>query len=284
MKKSILSILSIFSVGISFSQVVYTELPSPVTINSTYAGEGFNIDFNNDLTPELTIYANKADTVLGGIIQAVITGVAINTYGNTYIAGGTQSLGTETLLVADSIPNVSSIGSSLTYVNSSTPAFYPSVGLSVDAASTNGTPITNLGKFRNVGYKYVGVRFEISSVTHYGWIRLSCANGSTSGTIHSYAYETTPNTAIVSGDKGNGSFLSITEKELGATLYAAENQLFISSTEKVTYEIISVLGDVVAAASVNGASTVDLNNLSNGVYLINYATSKGATSFKFIKN
>ncbi len=283
MKKSILTFLTFCAATTAFSQVVYTELPSPITINSTYAGEGYNVDFNNDLTPELTIYANKADTVIGGFIQAVITGVAVNTYGNTYIAGTTQLLGTETLLVADSINNVQSIGATQNYINSATPAFYPSVGLSVDAAQPSGTPITNVGKFRGVGYKYVGVRFEISGATHYGWIRVSCTTGSTSGTIHSYAYETTPNTSIIAGDMGAGGVMSINELEIGATLYAADNKLFVTTTEVVAYEVVAMSGVVIAQKSVNGNSVIDLNHLANGVYLINYSTSVGTKSFKFVK-
>jgi len=284
MKKSILTFLTFCTTTAAFSQVVYTELTTPITINSTYAGEGYNVDFNNDLTPELTIYANKADTVIGGFIQAVITGVAVNTYGNTYIAGTTQLLGTETLLVADSINNVQSIGATQNYINSATPAFYPSVGLSVDAAQPSGTAITNVGKFRGVGYKYVGVRFEISGANHYGWIRVSCTTGSTSGTIHSYAYETTPNTSIIAGDMGAGGVMSINEMEIGATVYASENKLHVTSTEEVSYEIVAMSGAIVTQKSVNGNSIIDLNELASGIYLINYSTNKGVKSFKFLKN
>jgi hypothetical protein len=283
MKKSILTFLTFCTTTAAFSQVVYTELTTPITINSTYAGEGYNVDFNNDLTPELTIYANKADTVIGGFIPAVITGIAVNTYGNTFIAGTTQLLGTETLLVADSINNVETIGATQNYINSATPAFYPSVGLSVDAAQPSGTAITNVGKFRGVGYKYVGVRFEISGATHYGWIRVSCTTGSTSGTIHSYAYETTPNTSIIAGDMGAGGVLSINEVEIGANLYAADNKLYVTSTEEVSYEIVAMSGAVIAQKSVNGNSVIDLNELASGIYVINYSTIKGTHSFKFVK-
>ncbi len=44
---------------------------------------------------------------------------------------------------------------------------------------------------------YVGVRFQLDgATTHYGWILLDVAAGSTSFTIKAYGYDTTPNTDI----------------------------------------------------------------------------------------
>jgi hypothetical protein len=53
--------------------------------------------------------------------------------------------------------------------------------------------------------RYLGVRFQMSGQTHYGWIRLTVTTNpkhhtaGMSGTITGYAYETVPNKAIVAG-------------------------------------------------------------------------------------
>ncbi len=57
------------------------------------------------------------------------------------------------------------------------------------------TAITySYGFWGNKSNKYMGVRFDISGQTHYGWVKMSC-NG-TSLTIHEYAYESVANTGI----------------------------------------------------------------------------------------
>lgn len=46
---------------------------------------------------------------------------------------------------------------------------------------------------------YIGVRFNISGNTHYGWIRVTLNNLNHELIIHDYAYEDTPNTPINAG-------------------------------------------------------------------------------------
>jgi len=47
---------------------------------------------------------------------------------------------------------------------------------------------------------YIGVKFNISGQTHYGWIRLS-VSAFASATITGYAYETVPNKPILTGQE-----------------------------------------------------------------------------------
>ncbi len=53
---------------------------------------------------------------------------------------------------------------------------------------------SSTGYWNNQSNKYLGVRFDISGQTHYGWVKMSCDG--TSLTIHEYAYENTPNTGF----------------------------------------------------------------------------------------
>ncbi len=55
-----------------------------------------------------------------------------------------------------------------------------------------------------VSEKFAGLRFNIVpspavTNTHYGWVKLSVHVGLTNITVHSYAYETTPDTLILAG-------------------------------------------------------------------------------------
>ncbi len=51
--------------------------------------------------------------------------------------------------------------------------------------------------FDGLNDRYLGVRFEINSSTHYGWVKLDIGDDPyTPITVESFAYETTPNTGI----------------------------------------------------------------------------------------
>jgi Secretion system C-terminal sorting domain len=47
--------------------------------------------------------------------------------------------------------------------------------------------------------KFIGVKFNLTDGTHYGWIKLTIPSNLSSITIVSYAYDTTPNQAIKAG-------------------------------------------------------------------------------------
>jgi hypothetical protein len=53
------------------------------------------------------------------------------------------------------------------------------------------------GPWVNVTNRYLGVQFQISGKTHYGWVRMTTGSGGP--VITGYAYELTPNTAIKDG-------------------------------------------------------------------------------------
>ncbi len=55
------------------------------------------------------------------------------------------------------------------------------------------------GPWANVTNRYLGVKFQISGETHYGWIRMTVSKTS-HPVITGYAYETVPNASIKCGD------------------------------------------------------------------------------------
>jgi hypothetical protein len=74
------------------------------------------------------------------------------------------------------------------------------VMFSVTHTTTNGTSFVH-GVWANVRNRYLGLKFQFSGETHYSWARVSVkrvANHFTA-VLTGYAYETTPNTAIVAG-------------------------------------------------------------------------------------
>ena len=57
------------------------------------------------------------------------------------------------------------------------------------------------GPWKDTTNRYLGLKFMITGKAHYGWARLSvsCSNQTVTATLTGYAYETTPNKPIVTG-------------------------------------------------------------------------------------
>lgn len=55
-----------------------------------------------------------------------------------------------------------------------------------------------MGPWADVHSRYLGVKFQISGQTHYGWVNLDTTRGTV---VTGYAYETVPNKPLVAGEK-----------------------------------------------------------------------------------
>ena len=61
------------------------------------------------------------------------------------------------------------------------------------------------GNFPGAGDKFIGVKFDISGTTHYGWIRVNLAADAQSMTIVDWAYNQTAGAEILTGDIGGAT-------------------------------------------------------------------------------
>lgn len=279
MKKQVLTILSILTFTYTFAQVNYTDINPDEVLNATYVGESYSIDFNNDSNIELVIFATKVDTTIAGSFPTTITGVAINTMGNTEIVGQIQTLGTETLLVADTLNSGDVIDGSLNYVNSSSPAIFPGVGLGAKESMLN----QYIGQFSDVGMKYFGVKFEVGANVHYGWVRVSLTANCDQLTIDSYGFEATPSAQILAGDMGGGQTVSINENFDNLKLYTFDSQLFIEDNGQAQVEVYNLIGNKMLSFSNNGKSITSIETLPTGIYLVNYTKGNVTQTFKVVK-
>jgi hypothetical protein len=84
--------------------------------------------------------------------------------------------------------------------------FFQRPGLAANVATTGGTVIS--GPWPNVGTKFVGLKFQISGETHYGWVAVNVKAkvgghaGHIQATVLGYAYETDANKPIYAGNIG----------------------------------------------------------------------------------
>jgi len=73
------------------------------------------------------------------------------------------------------------------------------------------------GEFPDGQDKFIGIKFDISGGTHYGWVRVNLNTNADQITIKDWAYETTPDEPIFTGDDG-----TIILSPTADTLYVSE--------------------------------------------------------------
>jgi hypothetical protein len=147
----------------------------------------------------------------------------------------------------------------------------------------------------NVGY--LGLRFHIGSMVHYGWVRLVVPQSTFSilgFTVMDYAYNSVPGEGILAGDMGSIS-TGITSSALRGMQVAPNpftSTLSISlptgTTGSVSCRVLSLLGQAVitrtvAATSGPSSFTLDLASLAPGTYLLEMQTGGERMVRKVVK-
>lgn len=75
--------------------------------------------------------------------------------------------------------------------------------------------------------RYLGLKFKIDGVFHYGWARLTfvtTTNKGFSAALTGYAYETTPNKGIVAGEESGSNEVRSNLDNSNSTIIPAKTQ------------------------------------------------------------
>ena len=178
------------------AQVIYT----PTDLKLAHAG--LKLDLNNDGRNELRIvdFQHFVYDYYGGVLK--VKGVSSNP--------GASVLGFDGKLggAAYAAPSGFSIGP-----NSPQEFISLEHDLRMATALETYSAARVSGPFANQKDKFLGVRFSANGQTHYGWVRVTVNaelpkfphRASVVAKVTGYAYEATPDKAIIAGDRGLGS-------------------------------------------------------------------------------
>ncbi|MDX1419458.1 MAG: T9SS type A sorting domain-containing protein [Rubricoccaceae bacterium] len=168
------------------AQIVYTDIPD-VTLMSTdpLVDDVYSVDFDGDGDPEIDLFESGSTNYAAGFPESTVGPDQQNAIVGTAVVFGTA---TYQYFVPLSAGAAISSG-----VVSTTAAFQ----FGPTFTYVNGDPAGWVG----AGDKYVGTRFSLDGVNHFGWIRVEMpANGTL--IVRDFAYESSPGTAITAGDTG----------------------------------------------------------------------------------
>lgn len=275
MKKLILLILSMSISQFVFSQIIYTDVIPDDTLVPDYVSDSHLIDFNGDLTPELVIFSSKQDTVI--TLPVTISGLAISTFGNTEIIAQISTIGNEDVVIADTLPHGYLIDGSSAYLSSATPSVFPGVGLGIKIDIVSLTA----GDFIDNGNLFFGVKFELGTNIHYGWVQVKVAADASSGIIYDFAYQSIADSSILAGNVEDG-FVSISNgNSEEVVIYAANKKLHvITGKDSGTLVIHNLLGKQLISTNINGNISLDINDLSKGIYLVSFTNGTSTITKK----
>jgi hypothetical protein len=218
------------------AQIIYTDIED-ATPNAT-----FTLDLNNDSVDDFTFYFGS------GIMCAPLQN---NAYSGNFVGG---------VHLPWALAENNSICEPLaTWYGTN----YPGT-LALGTSSGYWVGATN---------KYIALKIIVGATTYYGWARLDILSSSGSFTLKDYAYESTPNACIQSGQTGLGNIENAITNNISVIPNPFTNATTLESIENLkdaTLTIYNSYGQIVKQINtISGKSvTVLRDNLPSGLYFI----------------
>lgn len=268
MKKLFISFavaLSVFT--IASAQIVYTDLTSnPVVLGGS--GEMYyDLNLMGDNVFMIQNYAVEGEYIY---FASAMPGAAVVSTASSYNAN-VVAMAKNTNVVEQIFYGYDNQGS-----------VYFNILASPDGSVAYGRDFTGEGP-------YVGFKFKKNNNTYYGWAKLSVNYASsyeaTTVTLYGYAYQSTPNTFILTGDTGSGSTSGLND---------VESHSFSVYPNPVT-NCLNIKGDNIQSVSVynlngqemmkvtDGTNKIEVANLERGMYILSIVSENGVSKHKFIK-
>lgn len=278
---------SIVISGVASAQnLQYTDV-NPDVILDKNSGP-FNLDFNNDATPDMTFEVAFATgsgsaTYMGIPFTYVYNGsqafVNPNAPGGVQgqIIGSSSTFGVTALNSGDLIAAANNFGSQ-----------QATLGLkgSVSVPAFNINYSFNQGEFLGVSEKFLGMKFSAGTSIHYGWVRLSLDTMDQAGiklTIHDFAYNADADQSINAGDPSASIISQV----------ALENKVsFSPMLEGISVNVTpDILGSELILSDMNGKEVnstlindigtfLGYSDLKTGIYIATINSSQGSLSKK----
>jgi hypothetical protein len=266
------------------AQVVYSDVNPDVVLTPSGTAQ-YSLDLNNDGAIDM-VFSMSSNQLTGTFTTS---GQLVN-YTVDYVNGNviTTSAAPATngwLGSSSSGPTALAGGVPITSADAFT-AGSGSMGSAFDVAF--GAPFSAYGYTTASGNflgteSYVGIRFDVSGATHYGWVRVEMDSTATSMTIKDFAYNSAANAAIGAGEGSGGGLVGINDLSSDVSIRTVGTNLRIEldNASNAEVSLASLTGQVVMNEQMNSSVKVlNLNDLSTGIYLATVATEAGTTTKK----
>jgi len=253
------------------AQVVYTD------VNPDYLLSGnlsvYPLDLNNDASPDFMLM--NLDTLINYVSTSYSNVVTynINVDAATINPGASSNGWLQSNSYPAALAQGAMVGSSGSFESSNSSFGYPLAAVLQQSVLYNGVPVYNysdtIGNFQMDQEAILGLRFKINNNIHYGWARIEYTSGGVLS-IKDYAYDATPNTAVIAGETGTG-LVSVKENENAVQITNFNNQIQVQLLNELTYaqlKITNLSGQEIFSKDLNSLSeTISLDDFATGIYI-----------------
>jgi len=248
---SILGLLVLFFLSSKLvAQIIYTDIPD-ATPNATYP-----LDLNNDNIVDFLIQFDLGDKLMCKPQND-------NAYSGYYF---------DNVYLPWANPTNTSICDTLT-------TWYDTMNPGTMASGTN------MGYWIGATDKYLALKLIVGNNSYYGWARLDVTASSTSFTIKDYAYQSTPNKCILSGQTSLGLDKNLNNKEISvfpnpctSIVTFKANVNFRNAT--ITFQ--NAYGQIIKQLKNSSDQTISLSidNIPSGLYFITIQENNKVIAFE----
>ena len=251
------------------AQIQYTDINPDQVVDGN--NSPFMLDLDGDMVDDMMFSAGfVSGTYYGGLVS-YSGNVAVASAANG-IVGSSGSLGP----LASNLSLGSVVSSGASFVSGS------QVALAADLNLT-GMISTNIqtGNFMGATDGYLGIAFDISGSTHYGWVRLDVASDASTITLKDYAYNGTADGAINAGQTVGLDNVPVEDKVnfkpmLDKALINVTPDLFGS---EIT--LVDMTGRELSSTTIKDVNTtINYNGADAGIYMIVVKAAAGSVSKK----
>ena len=238
----------------------YTDVDPNVTISLNHTDNQFTVDMDplNSNGPEFRLYVNSySANIVGLTSSASILGAASGIYDFVFALDSNE-------LISNGLTSWFSNGA------------YRTLNLYYSSNC--------YGQWCDVT-KFVGVKFNISGNTHYGWIRLTVPTDPNDGvTILDYFYNTTPDACAIAGNNnpldtdGDGwpDICDPTPLDIENNAFSNIKIIALNKTialynlpEQTNYKVFNMSGQQILDGKIqNKTHVIEANTLANGIYIV----------------
>ena len=244
----------------------------PTVVNTDISGITYNLDMDGDGTVEFRFNNTVAENLF---LQALIPGAEA--------IGASAVVGTDTYIYPFALNSGDPISAGATG-NWFNDTYQSMVGSSIYGNWQEG------GGTNGVTDKYLGLRFLISGVTHYGWAKLDADVQSpplTGGVVlKSYYYNPNPNDPIQAGQTKT---LSVENNSFDKIKLITKDKILtiVNLKNEANYSIYDITGKmIVSGVARNNRESIDMQSFSTGIMIIKLmdkANGQNLTKKIFVK-
>ena len=258
------------------SQIVHTDLNPDVTLTGN---DSYDVDFDSDMNIDVQLYTLSTTGATGSFTSG---GQTFTYVANFYQAGVVTPSASPNSWVQDGSSNLANMAAG--NMISSGNSFQAGQGdgaIVIDAMINGSIPFSySTGAFLGAD-GFIGVSFDISGSTHYGWVRVEMGSDAKSLIVKEFAYNGQANGGIQAGqttgieNQDISGFVSVRN---GLDNIIVENA---GQLTNATINITNLAGQTVKSINMTDART-DINTaeLSTGVYMVNILANEGMMAKK----